>query len=102
MIPDDTTSFLPDWEGLIRATASTVVAKTFHRPFAAETSISGYFIPYGAGSNFVALGLLDRLEDESTPGEVRQDVNHTRHLTNMNKFAQAKRRPLFVHLASLI
>ena len=55
----------------------------------------------------MALGLLDSLEDESTPGEARRDATHARHLTNMKKFARdallaARRRPLFVHLASLI
>ena len=55
----------------------------------------------------MALGLLDSLEDESTPGEARQDATHARHLTNMNKFARdallaARWRLLFVHLASSI
>ena len=86
---------------------SDAVARTFHHPFEEGSIISSYFIPYGAGSTFVVLGLLDSLEDDSTPGEARRDATHARHLTNMKKFARdallaARQRPLFVHLASLI
>ena len=67
----------------------------------------GFLIPYGSGSTFVALGLLDSLEDNEIPEEAQHDATHERHLLSMRKFAQdeqpaARRRPLVIHLASFI
>ena len=60
-------------------TAATDATKTFHHPFEADITISGYFIHYVLGSSFVALGLMDSLENDkplARPLQVEDNLSY--------------------------